>query len=264
MKHCFFFILSLSVISSCKKEKSCQGCSNNSPVVSTQSNHAPIANAGVDRIIALPNNSIILDASGSTDPENNITQYLWTEISGPSIFIIDNIKAAKTAIRDLVEGDYEFELKIVDADGLSDTDTVRVKVMSPQVDPFNVLFFFRDTTGGLEAENLSVIESFYPRVVLVTVKIDNYPDAEIEGFWSKKYSPWCPISSIYVDATAWGSFSLPPGIYKWTAQSVTTNLIGYPDVPSSFLRYWGAGPHRAEGTITVNHGDDCMIKEIIF
>jgi hypothetical protein len=218
----------------------------------------------MDQIMTLPDNSNILDGTRSTDPENNITQYLWTKISGPSIFSIDSIRSVKTVIRNLVEGDYEFELKIVDADGLSDTDTVMVKVISLPKDSFNVLFFFRDTTGGLDAANLMAIENFYPRVVLVKVKIAGFPEAEIEGVWSKRYTPWCPISSIYIDATAWGSFNLPPGNYKWAAESVTTNLDRMPTIPDSFKKYWESGPHKAEGVITVRQGDNCIIKEIIF
>jgi len=218
----------------------------------------------MEQIITLPDNSNILDGSRCTDPENNITQYLWTKISGPSLFSIDNIKAAKTPIRNLVEGDYEFELKIVDAGGLSDRDTVKVKVISFQKDSFNVIFFFRDTTGGLDAANMLVTENFSPRVVLVKVKIAGFPEAVIEGVWSKRYSPWCPISSIYVDAAAWGSFNLPPGNYKWSAESITTNLAGLPGVPDSFKQYWESGPHKADGTITVRLGDNCIIKEIIF
>src|SRR4030095_15673523 len=52
------------------------------PVLTT--NHPPIANAGDDQTITLPTNTINLDGSASNDPENNITDYLWSKISGPS------------------------------------------------------------------------------------------------------------------------------------------------------------------------------------
>ena len=53
-----------------------------------QDNHAPIANAGNDTTIVLPANTAILNASLSTDPDNNIKSYQWTKISGPSVTII--------------------------------------------------------------------------------------------------------------------------------------------------------------------------------
>src|SRR5688572_11906676 len=47
-------------------------------------NHPPIANAGADQTIILTTNTVNLDGSASTDPENNITNYEWTKIAGPS------------------------------------------------------------------------------------------------------------------------------------------------------------------------------------
>src|SRR5262245_580262 len=50
----------------------------------------PVANAGSDQTIILPLNTVALDGSGSTDPNNDISSYLWTKISGPSSFTIAN------------------------------------------------------------------------------------------------------------------------------------------------------------------------------
>ena len=97
-------------------------------ISSTATNHAPIANAGKDTLIFLPANSVTLDGTASTDPDNNITGYLWTKISGPSIFNINNSGSAKTQVSNLVEGNYAFELKVTDAGGLFSRDTVRVNV----------------------------------------------------------------------------------------------------------------------------------------
>ena len=91
-------------------------------------NHPPIANAGLDTTITLPSNTINLDGSRSTDPENNITSYAWTKISGPSSFNIANANAVQTQVTNLVEGDYKFELKVTDAGGLFSKDIVQVIV----------------------------------------------------------------------------------------------------------------------------------------
>jgi len=161
------------------------------------------------------------------------------------------------------------ELKVTDAAGLFDRDTIQITVTQAPPPPpppgnFNVLFFFRDITGGLDAANISVFENFSPRTVLVKVKITNFPDAEIEGFWNTTYSPSCPFSSMIVLETSYGTFNLPAGTYNWTAESVTTDITGFPAVPISFQQYWGAGPRSAQGTITVLPGADCIIKEIVF
>jgi hypothetical protein len=91
-------------------------------------NHPPIANAGPDMTITLPTNTVMLNGSGSTDVDNNITNYLWTKISGPSSFSISNANTIQTQVTSLVEGVYEFELKITDAGGLFSKDTMQVTV----------------------------------------------------------------------------------------------------------------------------------------
>ncbi len=229
-----------------------------------QLNRPPVAYAGIDKTIFLPLNTVNVDGSGSTDPDGNISQWFWTKISGPASYQIANTNTAQTSIINLVEGVYQFELKVTDAGGLFDLDTIQIEVRAAAVlgtSAGNVLFFFRDPTGGLDAANISVIEGFTPQIILVKVKIAGFPDANIEGVWSLNYTPWCPISSIYFDTTSYGLFNLPSGSYAWTAESVTTNLSGYP-VPNSFMQYWSA-PHSASGTITVQQGA-CVIKEIIF
>jgi len=91
-------------------------------------NHPPIANAGADQTITLPTNAVNLDGGGSTDPENNITSYSWTKISGPTSSTIVNTNATQTQLTNLVEGIYLFELKVIDAGGLFSKDTMQIFV----------------------------------------------------------------------------------------------------------------------------------------
>jgi hypothetical protein len=91
-------------------------------------NHQPVACAGQDKTIALPLNSVMLDGSCSTDPDNDITSYLWTRISGPTSFTIINAGVAQTEVTNLVEGSILFQLKVTDAGGLFSMDTVQVMV----------------------------------------------------------------------------------------------------------------------------------------
>jgi Tol biopolymer transport system component len=94
----------------------------------TPINRPPVANAGTDQTINFPTNGVMLDGGASTDPDNNITAYGWTKISGPSLFTIANPNAVQTQVTNLAEGIYQFELKVTDALGLFDRDTVRVQV----------------------------------------------------------------------------------------------------------------------------------------
>ncbi len=89
----------------------------------------PVANAGTDHNITLPLNNIVLDGTGSTDPDNNISGYSWSKIAGPASYNVSNNNASQTTVGDLIEGVYKFELTVIDADGLFSRDTVLVTVL---------------------------------------------------------------------------------------------------------------------------------------
>ncbi len=91
-------------------------------------NRPPIANAGMDQIIVLPTNNGILDGSLSHDPDNNISAYLWSKVSGPSSYYITRPNEIQTQVLSLSKGVYQFELKIRDAAGSINADTVTIAV----------------------------------------------------------------------------------------------------------------------------------------
>jgi hypothetical protein len=91
-------------------------------------NQPPVANAGPDQIINLPTNTVTLDGSKSSDPDNNIAAYGWTKIAGPASFTVVNGNAVQTQVTGLAKGVYQFELKVTDAGGLFSKDTVQVMV----------------------------------------------------------------------------------------------------------------------------------------
>ena len=96
-------------------------------VNATIPNQAPTANAGSDQTITLPANSLTLNGSG-TDPDGTITAYQWTKIAGPATFTIISPAQASTVINNLVEGVYQFELRVTDNQGAFGISTVIVTV----------------------------------------------------------------------------------------------------------------------------------------
>jgi Tol biopolymer transport system component len=98
----------------------------------SQSNSPPEANVRADQTITLPTNTIFVDGVASIDPDNNITGYSWQRISGPIFFNIVNANAVQTQITNLVQGIYQFELKVTDAGGLFSKDTLQVIVNGQQ------------------------------------------------------------------------------------------------------------------------------------
>ena len=95
-----------------------------------QPNRPPIANAGPDQTITLPVNTANLNGYASSDPDNNITNYAWAKVSGPSSFNISNANTVQTQITNLVQGVYQFELKVTDALGLFSKDTMQLTVVA--------------------------------------------------------------------------------------------------------------------------------------
>ena len=122
-KNIFFLVLAFAVLlTACKKERSCEGCADNSK------NKPPIAVAGPDQLITLPTDSVSLDGRTSTDPDGSISSYRWTKISGPVSLNIIKPSDSITKVKALVAGTYQFELKITDTGGLSASDTLSVIV----------------------------------------------------------------------------------------------------------------------------------------
>ncbi|MEO6219501.1 MAG: hypothetical protein ABIO81_03670, partial [Ginsengibacter sp.] len=126
------FLSGMLIFTSCKKEPAQVSTPTSTPPPPPPPppplNRPPVANAGQDQTITLPVSSVALNGSSSTDPDNNITGYQWTKIAGPSSYSIINATSIQTPVNNLVEGVYQFELKVTDAGSLFDMDTVEVTV----------------------------------------------------------------------------------------------------------------------------------------
>src|SRR6185312_7438209 len=95
--------------------------------VNEAANIPPTANAGSDKTITLPTNSVTLAGSGK-DVDGTITSYQWTKISGPEVGTISNANSSSASINNLSEGTYQFQLAVKDNNGATGKDTVEVKV----------------------------------------------------------------------------------------------------------------------------------------
>ncbi|XP_076429190.1 dyslexia-associated protein KIAA0319 homolog isoform X1 [Peromyscus maniculatus bairdii] len=111
-----------------------QGLSSTSTLavaVKKENNSPPRAQAGGRHVLILPNNSITLDGSRSTD-DQGIVSYLWirdgqSPAAGDVIGGSDSRVALQLA--NLVEGIYTFHLLVTDSQGASDSDTATVEVL---------------------------------------------------------------------------------------------------------------------------------------
>ena len=96
-------------------------------VNATAHNISPIANAGPDKTVTLPTNSVVLTGSG-TDPDGSIMGYTWTEVSGPAQYTISNNSVSSPTISNLVAGTYTFQLRVTDNQWAVAFDDVNIVV----------------------------------------------------------------------------------------------------------------------------------------
>lgn len=94
----------------------------------------PIANAGPDQSIILPNSAVTLSGSGS-DPGGTITAYAWSQISGPSNAGLTGSSSATLQATSLVAGTYVFRLTVTDNSGLQASDDAIVTVSAASGPP---------------------------------------------------------------------------------------------------------------------------------
>ena len=95
-------------------------------------NEPPIANAGND--IQVGHSAIVLlDGSGSTDENNEITSYLWEQVGGEIVSLFSSDQQVATIYTSETNTLLSFSLTVFDGQGLSDKDTINVYVSSLSV-----------------------------------------------------------------------------------------------------------------------------------
>ena len=110
------------------------GCENHA---APEPNQPPVASAGADTAITLPESTVSLNGTQSADPDGEIKSWLWSVKTKPEaaeVSITSAEQAAATASGLTVAGHYEFELKVTDNDGAESA-----AVTSVTVNPANVL-----------------------------------------------------------------------------------------------------------------------------
>jgi dienelactone hydrolase len=95
-------------------------------------NAPPVADAGVDKTLTLPSNSILLTGT-ATDSDGTIASYEWTKVSGGAA-TFSNALTSTLTVTGLAEGTYVFRLTAKDNLSASAIDDVTVTV-SPAVAP---------------------------------------------------------------------------------------------------------------------------------
>jgi hypothetical protein len=96
---------------------------------SKSTNKPPVASVGSDRVVQLPQNSVVLPGNG-TDPDGTVVGYVWSQLSGPSTATISNSSSAQAGAGNLVAGVYQFQLQVTDNQGATGTAVLKVTVVA--------------------------------------------------------------------------------------------------------------------------------------
>lgn len=182
-------------------------------------NQLPVANAGPDKSLLLPTNSITLDGTGSYDPDGSIVSYLWTKLTGGSASIT-NSTAITTTVTGLTTGHYSFQLKVTDNAGGFRYDTMSLYV------------------------NQKPVASIAGNPITITLPLDSVllngsgstDDDGIQSYaWSKMSGPGTP------------TIATPS-----TASTKVTSLVAGVYVFRLIVSDWGGAKDTAQITVNVN------------
>ncbi|UAY51322.1 PKD domain-containing protein [Ferruginibacter albus] len=97
-------------------------------------NIAPFANAGPDKTIQLPLNSVSITGSG-VDVDGTVASYQWSQVDGPSTAIVNNATTKTAGVVLDQKGIYRFVLTVTDNYGGTDVDIMQVTVLAANIAP---------------------------------------------------------------------------------------------------------------------------------
>ncbi|HRP30596.1 MAG TPA: PKD domain-containing protein, partial [Agriterribacter sp.] len=93
----------------------------------------PVADAGSDISIQLPQAVITLDGSKSYSSKGEIASYNWEKVSGPGSLSIINSGTAYPAIQNIEPGVYTFRLTVKDSGGNTNSDDVTITIVDEEM-----------------------------------------------------------------------------------------------------------------------------------
>jgi len=163
-------------------------------------NAPPATDAGDDQTVG-EWDTVMLDASASSDPDNNISHYLWEQTGGVRVSLSDPGAIQPTFIAPVTDESLTFRLTVTDSLGLQSSDTVTVQVT--------------DETG----KGYAVASDIQIRAVIHTVE-----KGPIEAIWKKGGQDMTARG----DEVVWGHFYASPDEVGW----------GSEENPDLFVKIW--------------------------
>lgn len=175
-----------------------------------------VANAGSDKTIALPLDSVVLVgsavATGST-----VASFAWTKVQGPAV-LLKGVASNTLVIKSFAEGTYVFEMVVKDDKGNMSTDQVQVVVTKaiPPVAGYKISF---PQVSGYNKWKDQASNTFYKSTIRVQVETSDPVAVASVDFYlnsAKVTDGWADVVSgsvpLYVFHNTY--YSLAPGVYQ--------------------------------------------------
>ena len=217
---------------------------------STPTNKNPSANAGSDKFLTLPQNSVSLTGNGS-DSDGSIASYAWSKVSGPSV-TMSNASTTTLNLSNLVEGSYNFRLTVKDNAGASTYDEAKVEVKAavpPSVDGQGLNYSYYEGTWN----TLPNFASLSPRKTGTVANFSLSPKLRNDHY-SFQFDG-------FIEITTAGNYkfytSSDDGSKLYINSKEVVNNDGlHGMVERSGSIYLGAGKHQIKGTYFEKAGGD--------
>jgi len=159
--------------------------------VNAQSN-PPVANAGDDATVELPNSTHTLQGSGQDD-DGVIMEYTWVQMDGPNEATLSvSSTTGEAMVSNLVEGTYRFILTVTDNANLESSDEIIITVVPFALNSVQFPLVFTPNNDGIDDtwnwSNTEVFEdcrlTIYNRfgqMIYETISYDNTWDGRVNG-----------------------------------------------------------------------------------
>ena len=162
----------------------------------------PVADAGENILVVLPEDTATLDGSDSSDPGGASLSYAWTQIYGPSILAFSDTTISQPDVSPLVEGVYLVKLTVDNGSYSDDDEVYIVSSFETNIAPEITIISPADNSEFLGGNQITVSASASDLIGFVT-EVEFYADDQLIG--TDTESPF---------ATDW---SPSPGDYSLTA-----------------------------------------------
>ncbi len=118
-------------------------------VATSPDNSLPVASAGPNRIVTLPNDNVqVIDGFG-TDGDGAISARQWTQVSGPAA-TLEGEETPSLSVSDFSAGEYVFAYAVTDNEGATASDQMRLVVVDNPGPARSSVSFLTNSFGGTQ------------------------------------------------------------------------------------------------------------------